>query len=52
MSVLINSYVLGNVVAVTGQILLEGDEQSGVDVILLEGDAQTGTDALLYEELA
>lgn len=34
---------------VPGQILLEGDEQSGTDAILLEGDEQSGTDCEQHE---
>lgn len=34
-----------------GQLLLEGDEQSGTDALLLEGDEQSGADALRYFEV-
>lgn len=34
-----------------GQLLLEGDMQSGTDALLLEGDEQSGTDALQYYEV-
>ena len=39
----------GVVVPYSGNLLLEGDMQSGTDAFLLEGDMQSGTDLLQLE---
>lgn len=51
MSMLLNSYILGDVTFTTGQILTSGDMQSGTDTIIFSGDEQdTGTDSELWQE--
>ena len=40
---------LSGSVGETNLLLLEGDEQSGVDKLLLEGDGQSGSDVLELE---
>jgi len=39
----------GGAVPYDGDLLLEGDEQSGTDKLLLEGDEQSGADILELE---
>lgn len=39
----------GGATPYNGDLLLEGDEQSGTDKLLLEGDEQSGTDILELE---
>lgn len=49
MPLLYTSMFITVIWAYNGDLLLEGDEQSGADKILLEGDEQSGTDILELE---